>query len=42
LIYFIHEHIVLGKTPANEAGIDLELGKKRVKNLMKQSATALC
>lgn len=40
---FLRPHMGIdNNTPANEAGIDLELGRKRVKNLIKQSATALC
>lgn len=37
---FIRPHMgIEGDTPAEEAGIDLELGRKRIKNLIKQSST---
>ena len=36
---FLRPHMGLeGNTPAQEAGIDLELGRNRLKNLIRQSA----
>ena len=40
---FLRPHMGIdNKTPANMAGVDLELGRKRVKNLIKQSAGITC
>jgi len=40
---FLTPHMGIdNKTPANMAGLDLELGRKRVKNLIKQSAGNPC
>ena len=37
---FLRPHMgIEGKTPAERAGIDLELGGMRLKNLIKQSTT---
>ena len=40
---FLRPHMGIdNNTPAKEAGLDLELGRKRVKNLIKQSAGLTC
>jgi hypothetical protein len=40
---FLRPHMGIdNKTPAKEAGLDLELGRNRVKGLIKQSAGIPC
>jgi hypothetical protein len=39
---FVRPHMgIEGQTPAEAAGIDLELGRNRMKNLIRQSAVEL-
>ena len=35
---FVHKHMALGKTPAEEAGIDLKLGDNKWLSLIKKSS----
>jgi hypothetical protein len=35
---FVREHSKLGKTPAEAAGIKLELGQNKIENLIKMSS----
>ena len=36
---FVGEHSALKKTPAEKAGIKLELGEKKIENLVRMAAT---
>ena len=40
---FLRPHMAIGSnTPAKEVGLDLELGRNKIQNLIKQSAGMLC
>jgi len=38
LFYFIREHGSIKKTPAEQAGIKLELGQNKIENLIKRAS----
>lgn len=39
---FIREHSAIGKTPAEQAGIGLELGQNKIENLIKMATRKNC